>query len=276
MCNPDTSKTKRGYSSAHGAGKNGGRKSGARAMLLKFGRKSRKYFNRLMIGSSVLGDPETFRREDFPWLEKILANLGDVQAEAKHLLAFQERLPGVEEISPDHSRIALGKRWRSVFLHAYGYRSEAMCSLCPRTAALVDAIPGIETAFFSVMTPNAHLPAHKGVTKAIITCHVPLLVPRDNERCWIRLNQTRHHWHVGEPFVFDDTREHEVRNDTEDLRVVLLIHVRRPLRFPGSMAGKFFMWAVKASPFIKDGVRNQQAWERRFMRMQENHTEPVT
>lgn len=246
-------------------------KSRRRAWILKAGKRSRKFFNRMMIGSSTLGDPEVFDDKDFPWVATLLENIVDIQEELSRLLSLQDRLPGIEEISPDHARIALDKKWRSVFLHAYGYRSDVICRLCPRTASLVDRLPGIETAFFSVLTPGAYLPPHKGVTKAILTCHIPLRVPADEANCWIRVNETRHHWRLGKPFIFDDTRQHEVHNDTDEARVVLLIHVRRPARFPGSLVGHFFMWAVKASPFVKDGIKNQQAWEQEFARMYQNY-----
>lgn len=240
-------------------------KDSRRRAILKFGRKSRKTFNRLMIGSSLVGDPVVFEPEEFPWIRELQNRLPEIQRELRRLLEYQSRLPGVEEISPDHSRIARERRWRSVFLHAYGYRSDPICRLCPETARLVDAVPGLETAFFSVLTPGAHLPPHRGVTKAIITCHLPLIVPANSEACWMGLDGTRYHWKVGEPFIFDDTREHEVRNDSDDNRVVLLMHVRRPLRFPGSMAGSLFMAAIKASPFIRDGVRNQRRFEKEFV-----------
>lgn len=173
-----------------------------------------------------------------------------------------KQLPSIEEISPDHSRIARDGQWRTLFLYAYGYRSTVVCELCRATARQVDAIPGLETAFFSVLRPGAHLPPHKGVTKALITCHLPLIVPADTPSCWMRIEAERHYWRVGEPLIFDDTRTHEVRNSTDETRVVLLIHVRRPLRFPGSLAGSVFLSAVKHSPFVRDGIRNQQRWER--------------
>lgn len=235
-----------------------------RRLILQVGRRSRRTFNRLMIGSSTVGDPSVFPPSTFPWIAGLEAAVPAIRDELMTLMARHQELPGVEEISPDHSRIARDRQWLSFFLHAYGYRSEAACAACPRTAALVDAIPGLETAFFSVLRPGAHLPPHRGVTKAIITCHLPLVVPRDAANCWIRIEDRRHHWEAGRAFVFDDTRLHEVRNTTEEPRVVLLIHVRRPLRFPGSLAGNLFMAAVKRSPFVRDGVRNQQAWERRF------------
>lgn len=236
-----------------------------RRLVLTVGRKSRRAFNRLMVGSSEIGDPPVFSPEIFPWIRTLEDDLAVLQSELWAVMEDGEALPGVEEISPDHARIARERRWRSFFLYAYGYRSGPACTLCPRTAALVDAVPGLETAFFSVLRPGAHLPRHRGVTKALVTCHLPLMVPRDHANCWIEVDGRRYHWEIGRTFVFDDTRVHEVRNDTDQVRVVLLIHVRRPLRLPGSIAGRTFLAAVKRSPFVRDGVRNQQAWERRFL-----------
>lgn len=237
----------------------------SRRLILALGRKSRKTFNRLIVGSSEVGDPPVFEPTSFPWVARLEAELPTIRRELDAVMADGETLPGVEEISPDHARIARERRWRSFFLYAYGYRSEAACTFCPRTARLMDAIPDLETAFFSVLRPGAHLPRHRGVTKALITCHLPLAVPADRANCWIDVDGERHHWSAGQAFVFDDTRPHEVRNDTDDERVVLLIHVRRPLRPPGSLAGNAFLAAVKRSPFIRDGVRNQRAWEERYL-----------
>jgi hypothetical protein len=53
-----------------------------------------------------------------------------------------------------------------------------------------------------------------------------------------------------------------VWNDTEEDRIVLLLHVKRPLRFPGSMLRDMLFGVLRASPFVQDGVRNLQRWER--------------
>ena len=39
-------------------------------------------------------------------------------------------------------------------------------------------------------------------------------------------------WAEGETLVFDETRPHEVWNDTAEARVVLVVRFRRPLRPP--------------------------------------------
>jgi len=39
-------------------------------------------------------------------------------------------------------------------------------------------------------------------------------------------------WEVGKVFVFDDTIQHEARNDSDELRVVLIFDVWTPLLAP--------------------------------------------
>ena len=64
----------------------------------------------------------------------------------------------------------------------------------------------------------------------------------------------------GRSFLFDDTYKHEVHNRSDEERVVLLIHVRRPVRFPGSLVSRGFLGAIKRSPFIQDALQNQEEW----------------
>jgi ornithine lipid ester-linked acyl 2-hydroxylase len=52
-----------------------------------------------------------------------------------------------------------------------------------------------------------------------------------------------------------------VWNDTEDHRVVLLLHLKRPLRFPGSLVRDALFAVMRASPFVRDGVRNIERWD---------------
>ena len=66
-------------------------------------------------------------------------------------------------------------------------------------------------------------------------------------------------WREGEALLFDDTYEHEVRNETPEDRVILLLHVKRPVRFPGSLLANFFLWCVRSSPFIQDALKNLEA-----------------
>jgi beta-hydroxylase len=62
--------------------------------------------------------------------------------------------------------------------------------------------------------------------------------------------------------VFDDTFKHEVYNDTDEERVVLLLDTRRPMRWPGRVAFAITKAMLRASPFVRDSRKNQERWEK--------------
>jgi len=59
-----------------------------------------------------------------------------------------------------------------------------------------------------------------------------LIVPQEPEKCWIEIGGHHFFWTEGEPLVFDDTREHWVKNQTEETRVVLIIDFNADMPFP--------------------------------------------
>lgn len=56
--------------------------------------------------------------------------------------------------------------------------------------------------------------------------HLPLIVP---DRCSYRVGFEHRTWKEGELLIFDDTIEHTARNDSDQLRVVLIFDVWNPL-----------------------------------------------
>ena len=87
-------------------------------------------------------------------------------------------------------------------------------------------------------------------------------VPRDADRCRIRVGDAYATWREGESLIFDDTYEHEVWNDTDEDRVVLFLDVVRPLRFPMNVVNAIVLKAIAVSPFIQDAKRRHLAGRR--------------
>ena len=139
-----------------------------------------------------------------------------------------------------------------------------MTELCPRTAELVQQIPGMVTAMFSILSPHKHILAHRGPYKGVLRYHLGLIVPSDKEACRIRVGDEIRHWEEGKSMVFDDTYEHEVWNDTDELRAVLFLDVLRPLPRAEAAINRAIVKGIGISPFILDARRNQRAWEERF------------
>jgi aspartyl/asparaginyl beta-hydroxylase (cupin superfamily) len=124
---------------------------------------------------------------------------------------------------------------------------------------VIEQIPGLNSAFFSILAPGTHIPDHRGVTKGLITCHLGLIVPRDGD-VRMRVDDRVVRWAEGETLVFDDTYRHEVWNDTAGTRVVLLIQFERPLRNPGKWFADLFLGAVKRSAFVQEARANVAKW----------------
>lgn len=231
--------------------------------LLK--RQGRPALNRLLAKYSLVGDPAVFDARQFSFCSELEANWLVIRRELEQVLAHRKHIPTFQEISPDQYRISDDDMWKTFWFRGFGYRSALAHAACPETARLLDAVPGLETAFFSILAPRKRIPPHRGVFKGIINYHLGLIVPRRRDACWIRVGNEVLQWEEGKSAVFDDTNEHEVWNDTDEERVVLMIQFRRPLRPPGDQLSRLFLGALRLTPYVTRAHENQARWERRFV-----------
>lgn len=248
-----------------------------RRSVIRFGFRFVQAIEKLIVRYSPHGDCAFFPVEDFAWAQHLEQNAGIIRRELEAILRHKEALPSFQEISPDQKRISRDHKWKTYFLYGYGYKSVANCRRCPETARLIEAVPGMKTAFFSILEPGKHIPAHRGPYKGVIRYHLGLMIPEPKERCRIRVRDEIRYWEPGKSLIFDDSHEHEVWNETPGLRAVLFLDVERPLRFPGSWLNKLILALIAHSPFVQDARKNQTAWEQRFehIRVQSGTTQPA-
>jgi aspartyl/asparaginyl beta-hydroxylase (cupin superfamily) len=230
-----------------------------RPLLIRYGKHLRGFFDRLIASSSLVPNHPVLDVRDFSWTAELRRNWQAIRAEAV-AAALDRPAPSLAAISPDHRAIAPWGKWRSFFLWGYGYGFEDNLRCCPVTRGVVERIPGLNSAVFSIIAPGTHIPPHRGVTKGLITCHLALIVPRDGD-ARMRLGDRVVRWAEGETLVFDDTYDHETWNDTSSDRVVLLIQFRRPLRNPGRWIAESVLQLVRRSPFVQEARANIAAMQ---------------
>ncbi|MGE4247359.1 MAG: aspartyl/asparaginyl beta-hydroxylase domain-containing protein [Parvibaculaceae bacterium] len=218
----------------------------------------------IMSRQSLVGDTPFLDKNHFPFLKPFEAEWEVIRSEVLEILKHREAVPGFEEVSRDQKKIAKGKNWRTFVLYGFGEKMEKNCRQAPRTTELLERIPELQTAWFSILAPGYHIPAHSGVSKGILRAHLGLIIPREREKCRIRVDQEIRPWKAGEIFVFDDTYEHEVWNDTDEERVVLLFDFDRPMRFWGRAINSTFLRLMKLTAFYQEPKRNMQTFEERF------------
>lgn len=219
---------------------------------------------RMMGRFSKVSTEPFLDRKQFDWAVHLENNWELIREELDEILKHQELIPSFQDISEDQKSISKDDHWKTFFLYGFGYKAEYNCARCPQTTELIESVPGMITAFFSILSPGKHIPEHRGVYKGILRYHLGLKVPENAEECQIRVDEIQAHWREGKGMLFDDTYQHEVWNNTDEVRVVLLMDVIRPMRFPGNLINRTLINLIKHTGYVQDAKKNQEAWEQKM------------
>ena len=235
-----------------------------RKSIAKWGDRRRDDVEAWLGRKSLVESTELMSTAYFPWIAELESHWETIRDELANVMPNRAGLPALQDLSPLQNTITKENVWKVFIFDAYGMKSQENRRRCPKTAALIDAIPDCEVAFFSVLEPGAHLTAHRGAYKGLIRTHLGLMVPEPNEKIRMNVGKETIHWHEGQCVLFDDTYRHEVWNDTDGVRVVLLIDVPRP--FPPVLAAvnKTLLRLARLTPFVTDSVKKFRAWEKDY------------
>jgi beta-hydroxylase len=192
-------------------------------------------------------DPNYLRH--YPALRILEENHAVIRAECLDLLRIKDRLTDMKAMGGNYTQAGIHTiQWKTFVLKS-GDFVEANCRLAPRTAALVRDIPDAFTIFFSVLEPRQRIAPHWGYYKGFLRYHLGVVIPNNNANgeCFLRVNGNLednakrdtalvdrgevYHWKEGAGIVFDDNYLHDAGNDSDEVRVVLWIDLRRKMPF---------------------------------------------
>jgi ornithine lipid ester-linked acyl 2-hydroxylase len=232
----------------------------ARKLMAVLGWIARKNFD-----YSSCGRGEFFELDAFPFVAVLEHNWTLIRGEVARLM-MRKDLAAFQEASADALTVAQDRGWRTAPLLTYGFRSEGLIAQCPETWRLLQGVPGLVGAMFSVLEPGRFLPPHRGPYNGLLRLHLGLIVPDEPDKVAIRVADKIMPWEEGRALVFDDTREHEAWNDSDQTRVVLLVDFARPLRTPARLLNWLVLHSFIFRPFIREGLFRARWWERRLYR----------
>jgi len=164
----------------------------------------------------------------FPWVKRIEENVATCRPSSMRSSATATTCPISRTFRSTRHRSATDDGWKTFFFLGYGFRSEANCRRCPKTAALLDSIPGCVTGFFSILSPGKKIPPHRGPWRGVLRYHLALKVPEPASASGIKVDGEEAHWTEGKSLVFDDGYTHEAWNGTDGVRVVLFLRRTTP------------------------------------------------
>ena len=93
---------------------------------------------------------------------------------------------------------------------------------------MLDGIPDLFQAFFSILDPEKSIPSHTALYSGYLRYHLGLKIPRKDPPS-MRVKDQWYVWQEGEAILFDETYDHEVLNRSAEERVVLVVDVLRPM-----------------------------------------------
>lgn len=167
-----------------------------------------------------------------PALRRLEAGFDAIRAELMPLLAHRKDIPKYHEVDPGRTHISSESdgeaSWRVFMLYAMGEKPAQNRARCPETCRLLDQVPDLFEAFFSILEPHKSVPPHEGPYAGYLRYHLPLIVPTVNPP-QMRVKDYWHTWREREGLLFDDHYEHEVVNHCDEVRVVLIVDVLRPM-----------------------------------------------
>jgi aspartate beta-hydroxylase len=178
-----------------------------------------------------------YENEEFAWLARLEAATDVIRDELRVVLREDTASMRPYVSHPDGAPVDQwaelnhSPRWSAFFLWEDGKRIDAHCARCPRTAALLETVPMLDmegygpTVLFSILSPHTHIPPHSSVTNARLVVHLPLIAPAN---CRFRVGNEIRDWKYGRAWVFDDTIEHEAWNDSDELRVIMMVDIWNP------------------------------------------------
>ncbi|RDV00012.1 aspartyl/asparaginyl beta-hydroxylase domain-containing protein [Trinickia dinghuensis] len=189
----------------------------------------RRWYDRRLAEPAVL---DTARY--FPDAERFAAALPALRAEALGIAQQFNAIPRFHDIMREQADISANdaRDWRMYIMQAYGVRVPRNLARSPTLAALVASSPDVLSASFSFLAPHKYIPPHRGPFRGIVRGYLPLVMPLDgagHPAATLTVDGTAHRLHEGQFMLWDDTFEHEVRNASEEVRIVLLLDIRRRL-----------------------------------------------
>ena len=170
--------------------------------------------------------------QTYPAFRLLDRNYDVIREEMESVLNYKERIPRYHELDRNESYISgskdVDRNWRVFMLQSVAGTPTANQAKCPRTTALLRQIPSLYQAFFSILDAGKSIPAHNGTYYGYLRYHLGLRVPKNNPPT-MRVKDQFHTWEEGRSILFDDSWNHEVVNNSDDLRVVLIVDVLRPM-----------------------------------------------
>ena len=160
-------------------------------------------------------------KRDYPFIARLEQGYAGVR---------EELLRNLEEnghiFTEEQEDLHVGGNWTELRLKSSGHGVTEHSSFFPKTMALIRGCGEEFTSIkFSAIQPGTHIRMHTGPSNERLRVHLTIL---HSGGARIRVGSEWRTWVQGEAIIFDDSWEHEVVHNGDELRVVLIMDIWHP------------------------------------------------
>ncbi len=135
-----------------------------------------------------------------------------------------------DEFHSEAEQIKRSGRWEVLILFEAGKKNVENCRRLPELTAILEESGDARTSagliYLSRLRPHTQVSAHRGGTNSRLRLHLGIRIPEGD--CGMRVDNKTLSWEAGKTIVFDDFYEHEVWNNTDQERLILLVDIWHP------------------------------------------------
>lgn len=167
--------------------------------------------------------------DEFPELQVFKDNWKTIEEEARRMyeVGHVRDSAAAKDDAAFNSFFKTG--WKRFYLKWYNEPPASARELCPKTVELIESVPSLNAAMFTLLPPGAQLPRHRDPYAGSLRYHLGLITPND-DGCYISVDGELYSWRDGEDVLFDETYIHYAKNETEQDRLIFFADVARPMR----------------------------------------------
>jgi aspartyl/asparaginyl beta-hydroxylase (cupin superfamily) len=202
-------------------------------------------------------DVKTF----YPELDAVTQAYPIIRREFEQVLGAVDTMPQYHEVDSGERKISstTPKKWNVFMLEVLGHKPAANRALCPETCRVLDQVPNLIQAFFSILEPGKSVPEHEGPYLGYLRYHLGLRVPAADPPKLV-VNGQDYVWREGEGVLFDDSWPHSVHNHASETRAVLIVDIRRPLPAVPDALNRFITDVVARHTYGRAVARKAEAF----------------
>ena len=165
-------------------------------------------------------------KKHFPEINIIEENWEIIRDEAMQLynlghIAAKDDLPASSFYKDD--------RWKSFYLKLYNHKLPSAYECAPKTMELLNQVPSLNLALFALLMPGKKLSDHHDPFAYTVRYSLGLVTP-NSEKCGLDIDGDKYIWKDGDSIIFDETYCHNAYNDSDQIRLILMTDIDRPLK----------------------------------------------